>query len=306
MNQYELELTILTTTYNRAKYLKRLYESLRCQKDKEFQWLIIDDGSTDDTRAVVDTFHTDGFEIEYHRKPNGGKHTAINYAHQYIKGRYTCIVDDDDYLLPFAVTEIIAEINKYRNWVNIKCFVFLIGNQNYEKPVLKRLPKGGVISNHLRFMENEGRRADCCEVVCTDVLKQYPFPEFEGERFMGEGYIWNKMSFKYDTLFIDKIIYVCEYLKDGLTSQGRALRIKSPRGGMEISKTIYERNDRGLKPTFKVRLKYSLLYVCYSKFAHQDKKTMKRNFPNQSDIRKVYLFGVLLFHIWKILYRKEI
>ena len=99
--------TVLTPTYNRGHLLGKLYDSLCRQTDKSFQWLIIDDGSVDNTEDVVKNFCAmNVLSIEYHKKNNGGKHTALNYSHSYIKGGYVVIVDSDDYLLPCAIEEI--------------------------------------------------------------------------------------------------------------------------------------------------------------------------------------------------------
>ena len=97
-DQYEYTVTVLTPTYNRASYLEKLWDSLCKQTNKDFQWLIIDDGSMDDTQDIVAKFKTQEFLVEYHKKENGGKHTALNYAHPFIRGELVIIVDSDDYL----------------------------------------------------------------------------------------------------------------------------------------------------------------------------------------------------------------
>ena len=86
--------TILTPTYNRAKTLPKLIESLCGQTSTNFQWLVIDDGSTDDTEAYIEALKQQNlpFEWEYHKKKNGGKHTALNAAHPYIKGDVVLIL----------------------------------------------------------------------------------------------------------------------------------------------------------------------------------------------------------------------
>ena len=98
-------LTILTPTYNRGDLLKKCYESLNAQTNMEFQWLIVDDGSTDNTAEVVNGFQRESqqMNIKYLRKVNGGKHTALNYAHPYIEGDYVLILDSDDTLTEDAV-----------------------------------------------------------------------------------------------------------------------------------------------------------------------------------------------------------
>ena len=101
-----MTITVFTPTYNRAYILPKLYESLKKQTCMNFEWLIIDDGSTDDTSEVVKTFKTDKFPILYYYKKNGGKHTAMNYSHPYINGDLLFIVDSDDVLTNDAIETI--------------------------------------------------------------------------------------------------------------------------------------------------------------------------------------------------------
>ena len=112
---YKYSLTVLTPTYDRAYTLTRVYESLVKQTKQDFQWIIIDDGSSDGTEELIMSFPKTGFELEYHKKSNGGKHTALNYAHQFIKGEMVVIVDSDDYLTDDAVETIQRDWLKYKN-----------------------------------------------------------------------------------------------------------------------------------------------------------------------------------------------
>ena len=118
-------LTILTPTYNRNLLLQQLYDSLCRQTDFNFQWLVIDDGSTDGTDKFFKNIQTNSFPIEYHWKENGGKHTALNYAHSYIKGKLVMIVDSDDYLSPDAVEVINRDWKKYSHIPDLAVLCYL-------------------------------------------------------------------------------------------------------------------------------------------------------------------------------------
>ena len=108
-------ITVLTPTYNRGELLKKLYNSLCKQKCKDFEWLIVDDGSIDDTYACVEQIKKIAdFPISYYKKENGGKHTALNYAYQFIKNPLTFIVDSDDFLTPDAISCIEEVYKKYK------------------------------------------------------------------------------------------------------------------------------------------------------------------------------------------------
>lgn len=114
MSDDNIALTILTPTYNRASYLQVLYQSLCRQTCRDFQWLVVDDGSSDATEALMQGFIAETkIRIDYKRKVNGGKHTALNYSQPYIKGRYLVIVDSDDYLTDDAVDRILTKWAKY-------------------------------------------------------------------------------------------------------------------------------------------------------------------------------------------------
>ena len=290
---YKYPLTILTPTYNREKYLTVLYDSLKKQTNQNFQWLIIDDGSTDNTKKVIDRFEGQDFLLEYHKKKNGGKHTAINYSHPYIKGEMVCIVDSDDWLLPEAVERIVENGEKYFSFENIRLLTFLRG-KNKEEAINTSFLEHPVISNHISFRVNGHRVGDCCEIIAADVLKEFPFPEHEGERFLGEGYLWNKSGFKYDTVYIPEIIYVCEYLEGGLTKSGRKLRISCPLGGMDNSDSFFDTGD-GREVNSKTLRKEAMLFVCYGKFAGFSKKEILSKCNRRDLAKKYYIFGWLLY-----------
>ena len=120
MNKNKL-ITVLTPTYNRANLLPNLYNSLIAQEEDNFNWLIIDDGSTDETKNIVSGFKNDDFPVLYYRKDNGGKHTAINFAMQHIDTPLVIIVDSDDLLLPSATRIIREYAHKYEDKIKDLC-----------------------------------------------------------------------------------------------------------------------------------------------------------------------------------------
>ena len=106
-------LSIITPTYNRGHLLQRCYDSLSAQTRKDFEWIIVDDGSTDNTEEIVSSFDSD-YDIVYIKKENGGKHTALNTSHPYVHGKYVMILDSDDYLIPEAVEKIV------KGWIDFE------------------------------------------------------------------------------------------------------------------------------------------------------------------------------------------
>lgn len=299
---YIYPITIITATYNRSELLLRLFDSLKEQTVQDFQWLIIDDGSTDDTDAVIGSLQNHSFHIDYIKKPNGGKHTALNYSHRFIKGELCCIVDSDDWLIPSAIETILDSWVVYSKYENVKLMTFLKGKSETDE-VVGGFPDEPTISNHIEFRINEKRDGDCCEVLMSDVLKEFPLPEFKGERFMGEGYLWTSAGYKYDTVYIKKIIYICDYLEGGLTKSGRQLRIKCPKGGMENSNVFLEIHE-GRRVNRSTTIKEVWLFICYGKFAGLSYAEIVRKCNRPALARSNYLAGYMLYRYWKNKYLK--
>ena len=291
------KLTILTPAYNRSDRLPALFESLKSQTIKAFQWLIVDDGSTDDTKSYISSLETSYFEIDYYYKPNGGKHTALNYSHPYIKAEYVCIVDSDDYLIPEAVEQILSLIERYKDNDQIACYSFQKG-LTADKALVSDMPDVPLISDHITFRLNGKRLGDCFEIVKTSVFTAFPFPEFEGEKFLSEGYLWVKIAQKYKTVYINKVIYICEYLEGGLTSSGRKMRIKSPLGGMEVCNLYLSCTDTP-RLCLKMTIKELLLYICFGKFAGLSYSEMYKKCSRKALFVLGYPAGWLMYRIWK-------
>ena len=219
-------LTIFTPVYNRAYCLHKLYKSLRHQSCKDFEWIIVDDGSTDNIDEVVNGFIKDNqVKIKYYKQKNGGKHTAINFGVKRAEGEMFYIVDSDDYIPEDAVQFIIKnslEILDNDSFVGISgCDMTVEGVKlsNMRKPIV-------ATSLDVRFKHNIV--GDLAEVFKTSVLAKYPFPEIPGERFCPEALVWNRMAT--DGLLIKyypQILKIIEYMPDGLTAGIVKARMRS-------------------------------------------------------------------------------
>lgn len=250
-------LTILTPTYNRAHLLPNLFKSLCNQTNVDFEWLIVDDGSTDDTKQVVSSFKTDKFPIYYHFKSNGGKHTAMNYSHPYIKGELLFIVDSDDTLIPECIEIIEKDWNKYKCDKTIGVLSYTIDFVDGKKRYKDNLPTY-YIDDDISCRVNNDMPGDRCEILRTDVFKMFKMPEFPGERFMGEGWLWRNVALKYKTVYIKKAIYIAEYQENGLSLNGRLFRMRNPYGMMENCKSFFMPQVK-----FKIQLKQMLAFGTY-------------------------------------------
>lgn len=285
-------LSVITPTYNRGHLLQRCYNSLCSQTDMDFEWIIVDDGSVDDTEAIINSFAVTDFPIIYIKKENGGKHTALNAAHPHIRGRYVLILDSDDYLTENAVQSVVANWERYATNDDVACVTFLRGS-DIETPLCTASAYDTPV-DILRFKRSIIHSSDCCEVIRTDLFLKYPFPVFEGERFVAECALWNRVAQTHKCVYIKEVIYICEYLEGGLSDAGRAMRIRNPLGGMFTSKLRMCR-----KNFFKQRIKYGLLYVCYGFFAGSSAKELLHSSKYQLLTGMCLLPGYLMYRLWK-------
>lgn len=225
--------TVFTPTYNRAYILGELYKSLQQQTTYQFEWLIVDDGSTDDTNEVVSKWIEEEtrFPIRYFKKENGGKHRAINFALQYAQGEYFFIVDSDDRLVPEAIETVCAQMKSLPT-NGCKKYAGICNCRGYSTTeIIGTSFEGDFIDCTSLERERFGITGDKAEVFFTEIIRQYPFPEFEGEKFVTECVVWDKMAVDGYTLrYYNKITYLCQYREDGLTYQGLDLYYRNPQG----------------------------------------------------------------------------
>lgn len=227
--------TIFTPTYNRAYILPKLYESLRAQECKNFEWLVVDDGSTDDTDKLVQSWIDENseFTIRYFKKENGGKPRAINFGLALSNAEYFFMVDSDDYLLPDAVKKMAHWTEDVRE---IGSFIGVGAARGYpDGSYIKGSPpvvnESGYVdaSNLERKLYNLD--ADMCEAYKTEIFKKYPMAEWQGEKFAPEQIALNEIALAgYKLRWHSDIIYICDYLEDGLTKGSRKLEKDNPMG----------------------------------------------------------------------------
>lgn len=221
-------ITIFTPAYNRGYLLGRLYQSLLTQKLQNFEWVIVDDGSSDDTQDVIESFISENrLQITYYKQTNSGKHIAINKGVEIAKGKLFFIVDSDDYLTNKA-TQIIAE--KYKNIEDNPLFAGISGRKGYSETeyIGSQEKYDDIHSNALDFRYVHNKKGDMAEVIKTDIIRQYPFPIIKGEKFCTEGLLWFRVALKYKFLWFDNIIYIAEYLEGGLSDNIFKIRKNSP------------------------------------------------------------------------------
>lgn len=223
--------TVFTPTYNRATTLSRLWESLKKQTSYQFEWLIVDDGSSDDTELIVNDLRkwTEEFCIRYKKKENGGKHRAINYGVSVAEGELFFIVDSDDWLPQNSISDILACYNDIRGDIS---FAGVAGCKFDSREKISGTTFQGEYVDATSLERSKfGIKGEKAEVFLTEILKKYPFPEFQNEKFLSEAIVWNKIaSDGYKLRWFNRNIYYYEYQAEGITKNLRENYKKNPIG----------------------------------------------------------------------------
>lgn len=228
-------ITILTPTYNRASLLPRLFDSLLRQTNKDFEWIVVDDGSTDVTREVVANLKEKcggAFPMGYVYKANGGKHMAINIGAERARGELLFIADSDDLLTDDAL-ETVA--NSWHDISDDKSFAGIAGldiTMDTREVIGSGLPQEHIDCNAIDIRYRHHVTGDMKEVFRTEVLREFPFPEFAGERFCPEQLVWFRMARRYRLRYINKPIYIADYQPDGITAGITRARMRNPSASM--------------------------------------------------------------------------
>ncbi|HFI0064554.1 TPA: glycosyltransferase family 2 protein [Streptococcus suis] len=222
--------TICTPSFNRVHTLNRLYKSLLVQECIDFEWILVDDGSTDSTSEFAEQVKNEGIiDFTYIYQTNGGKHRAVNKAIDIAEGNCFFILDSDDYLTPDAVSII---LNYFEGINNDEKIVGVGFNKGYSKDrLIGKTFKGEYIDVSSIERDKYNILGDKLEVFKTRVLKVNKFPEIPNEKFLSEIVLWTRIAAQgYKIRWVNKIIYICEYLEDGLTANNEKLIKENPYG----------------------------------------------------------------------------
>lgn len=275
-------LTIFTPTYNREKKLYETYMSLKNQTCTDFIWLIIDDGSTDNTEKEVRKWaKKSSFKIEYKKKKNGGKHSAYNYALQYIKTEYVYLsLDSDDILYDSKTIELILnELKKLKDEIGL--ITLCTDSREGKNTFVKKYEIDKLDGKSLSYAYSKNLfKAEGRMILKSEYIKEYKYPEIDKERFFTEAYIYWQMDKKVKWSSIPTCY--SNYLSDGLTANTTRLFLKNPN-------SWYLYNELRAKMTKKkiFKVKYYIYYIAFGIMAK--KKIFKKKMN--------YLYLVLLFPI---------
>ena len=239
-------ITVFTPTYNRAYILPILYESLVNQSFKNFEWIIVDDGSTDTTKELVESFLSEkNIKIRYFLQENQGKHVAINNGAELAEGDLFFIVDSDDYLSSDALEKLEKRFQDIKHNSEVAGIFINYSSKNLQKKTKTFdliLPEKGLKTTLTNLNHQYKIKGEFATAIKTEIQKAYPYPIFEGEKFCRESLVYRRIGKKYDFLFTSDKIYFADYLEDGLTVKSWKLLKESPKGAALLFKEQAKEN----------------------------------------------------------------
>lgn len=303
-------ITVFTPTYNRAYCLGRCYESLRQQNNHDFVWMIIDDGSTDGTEELVKTWieETTDFDIRYIYKENGGMHTAYNTAYENIDTELCMNVDSDDYLVPTAISDILAfwEKNKrddvggiyaldcFENGDIVGC-AFPDDLTEFHGWGCKRIYYTGADGKPTYTKV----RGDKKFIGVTSIINKYPpFPVFEGEKYYQLYHKQHLIERDYTILIYNKPVCVVEYMLDGSSKNMYNQYVRNPKGFAYARKYVMAN-----APWFLMRYTAAVHYVAESRISKNNH--FLEDSPNKALVLLAIIPGTMLYHFINYNIRKN-
>lgn len=267
----DIILTIFTPAYNRAHTLPRTYESLCIQNCKDFVWLIVDDGSVDNTAELVRTWQSNnnGFKIRYIYKENGGMHTAHNTAYREIDTELNTCIDSDDMLAEDAVEKII------RKWESVRDMGYagIVGlDADFDGNVIGKRFSDDMTETTLSGYYAGGGAGDKKLVYRTDVIREYSeYPTFEGEKYVSLAYKYLLIDQSYKLAVLNDILCNVDYQTDGSTGTMFKQYLKNPRG------FAFWRKLRMTYPDSCKRLVIDCIHYCSSSIISKNRKYIRES-----------------------------
>ena len=296
MTKTSKTLTIFTPTYNRGYIIGRLYESLLAQTCDDFCWLIVDDGSTDNTEELVASFARGGkVDVTYVRQENGGKQRAHNTGVSACQTELFFCVDSDDTLVPTAVEDVLALWERRRDDPKVAGIIAMRGRSASE-PMGTWFPQGLETTTMWDLYYKLHHRGDTALIYRTSVLREYPYVVEPGEKFIAETYVYHKIDQRYVLAVLPKIIWICEYLPDGYTAHVREVTRNNPVGYMRLKRDFVDYSD-----TFVLKVKNSALCLVGAHFAGCFRRAW-RELPNRPAALLAAPMALALVHT---VYRKR-
>ncbi len=259
-------ISVITPTYNRGYILQECYQSLCRQTCNDFEWIVIDDGSTDDTYEKVQEFAAEEkIDVVYLRQENGGKHRAHNAGVQIARGELVVCLDSDDQLTENAI-ERACKIWQQRCKKDSIGILALRGDFVEREPICSHIPAGLEECTMYDLSNKYGFIGDTVLFFKSEIVKNNLFLEFEGEKFLTEISMYYVLDRFGTMLLVDEVLYLCEYLEDGLTAKYFQLLRDNPNGS---AYTYYV--ALCVSKEIKQKVKYAILTQCYMQYISENK-----------------------------------
>lgn len=234
-------ITVFTPTYNRGEKIQNLYNSLLKQTYKDFEWVVVDDGSTDNTKEIIENFIKENkIKINYFLQKNKGKSLAHNKGVELARGEYFVGIDSDCILTDDALEIINQYYQKIKDNNEICGISFLNLKMGTNEISGTKFPENDMIETYYNIYNKHHVVGDKEMTFKTNVIKQYSFPDIQGEKFVPESLLFNRICKKYKFLCVNKPVQIVEYLEDGYSNNYFELAKKNPKANMLYYKELYE------------------------------------------------------------------
>ena len=288
-----MKFTIFTPTFNRKELLEKLYKSLQKQTFKDFEWLIVDDGSADGTKEKAEEFLSEKkLDIKYYFKENGGKQRAYNFATDKANGELFICLDSDDEYVENGLETILKYWKKYEKNNNIAGMGYLSTYPNREV-IGSSFPEKEMVSTQFDIYNKYGVKGDKGLMFRTEIIKKYKFPVFDDEKFITEAVVYNRICEKYKMAYVNEKIEIKEYQEDGLTAKYNNLLLRNPKG-----QALYHNEINSQKLSFKQKVLNNAVYYKFCRAAgYKFGKIFKEN--------KNKLFLIFALGIGEYMWQKE-
>jgi glycosyltransferase involved in cell wall biosynthesis len=293
VDEQSVQVTVFTATFNRRHTLERTYRSLQKQTFKDFEWLIIDDGSTDDTETLISEWlkEENSFPIIYHWKPNGGLHTAHNAAISLARGEYFTTLDSDDWYDPEALMLLTNQWNSLPASKKLEISNIEGLCRHADGTLIGAFFPADVYESDNFSIRKHKWPMDTLGMYRLDVLKEFPFPEGYEGGFVEAALVWHRIADKYKTLFLNKTVGYKEYLPVGITHRSLTAKFRK-----SAAKVLYHREFSRIKSAGMIeRLKSRINVFRYS---YHNKLSIAQQLHEEPFILSWISFAILGYLIY--------